>query len=119
MLTKKQFDDSVTALRSGKYKQTHEPYLRMCEDYGSKEKYIDDCFCALGVIADVVDPNKWDQCQHNEWISLWAEDAGELSSDVLPWSTQLCISQLNDDELKSFSYIANWMVENEKLFVEE
>jgi hypothetical protein len=118
MLTKKQFDDSVTALRSGKYKQTHEPYLRMCEDYGSKEKYIDDCFCALGVIADVVDPNKWDQCPHNKWLSLWAEDAGELSADVLPWSTQWHISNLNNDQSTSFLDIANWMVKNEELLVE-
>jgi hypothetical protein len=111
MLTKKQFDDSIVALKSGKYKQTHDSFLRVKEDG-------EDCFCAMGVIVDSVDPNAWKlEPGYNDYS--WNNKCGMAPRDVLSKSVQVEIITLNDDHEKSFEYIANWMLENEKSFVEE
>lgn len=81
----------ITALRSGKYKQT----------IGELRK--GDCFCVLGVICDLYDPKQWDVdgCYLNSF--------GAFESFGVPGNLQAELIYLNDEAKKTFPEIADWL----------
>lgn len=100
----------VAALRSGNYKQGHTQLRR------------GNCFCALGVLCDVIDPNAWnkDNIQAGrivEWMkdgcisrvsmhSVHAVNAGLNSKKAND------IAHMNDHCGKNFSTIADYVEKN-------
>ena len=92
----------VEALRSGEYEQTRER-LRG-----------DDRHCCLGVLCDLVDPNRWEG-EH------WGEtEVGDLPDEVMEAvglsspdpivktdSGEFCLTMCNDEKEMSFEEIAD------------
>lgn len=58
----------VDALRSDKYTQTFQ--VMKAQKNGS------DCFCALGVLCDIMDPDKWNKDEYG--MNYWGEDPSVL-----------------------------------------
>lgn len=99
----------LTALRSGEYEQATG---LLCET-------DDDSMCCLGVLCDVIDPDRWSVIQstvYDQAVAVaWDED-----SDYLPptWATDLVglsfdavghLSTLNDIDYWTFEQIADWL----------
>lgn len=100
----------VEGLRSGKYKQGRRR-LRTGNEF--------NCFCALGVLCDIVNPALWRlsggwyafglTTPHSSYYSLpdnLATTIGLKSED------QTLVTILNDLEGKSFDEIADWIEDN-------
>ena len=90
------FKKWIAALRSGKYKQTQ---------FHMKK---DGCFCALGVLCEITDPNGWHQTEKGEY---WYPDP-PIPCGHRVWGQSFV---WNDSERLSFVEIAN---ELEKRYVE-
>lgn len=100
-------DEWVAALRSGRFKQTFEGYLRKKNG-----------FCCLGVLAQIMGA-KWNELKDNTYYmcdefgyreqayltDFFAKEAG-LSS-----RTQRMLAEMNDEH-KTFKYIADWIDDN-------
>lgn len=103
-------DAWVQSLRSGLYPQARGALCRR-----EQEGY---CFCALGVLADVVDPKGWETGdlelgmlrEYGGYIGLLPD---EMYDEIgLPWTVSRRVVELNDDEKKTFPEIASWIEEN-------
>lgn len=93
----------VEALRSGKYIQT---FGRLKNNSG--------CYCALGVLCDVIDPNAW---VNNYGDNLWRGDnalpPSSLRSAIHLSINDACeVSIRNDNNRYNFEQIANWIENN-------
>lgn len=93
----------VKALRSGRYGQAR------------KALRGDGCFCVLGVLLDVVDPDGWSPgpvCD-GRWGHNMEGDLTEVSPDLLPFMTQHELMGLNDGahlvEPLTFAELADWI----------
>lgn len=98
----------LKALRSGKYQQ------------GKNYLYIDGCYCCLGVLCDLVDPEGWVEGERplHQHLKIYLHD----DFDTLP-STKMLekvdlslydaqkLSSFNDDG-KKFDYIADYIQNN-------
>lgn len=115
---KKELKDKwIQALLSGEYLQT-QGVLRG-EDNGL------NCYCALGVLCDVFDPNQWNLIGDGEddpeeklvspfW--MWGEYSGVLGWEArnkmgLDSVDHTVIHTMNDGE-KTFKEIADWIEKN-------
>ena len=83
----------VKALRSGKYKQQREGFLKK-----------DGAYCCLGVACSI----KVTKPFNNESMSL----SGFTSCRFLPEDIQEKLQLMNDKKGKSFEQIANWIEKN-------
>jgi hypothetical protein len=99
----------IAALRSGKYKQGV-----------NRLRTQDNCFCCLGVAADILGPGNWEQ-KDFEWLyrvnALTRPREVDLSISMLQRfgldkSDQEKLVSMNDDG-KSFSEIANYIETSE------
>lgn len=93
----------VEALRSDRYDQTR-GYLK----YGS-------CFCVLGVLCDIVDPNGWKP--YNRDSQSWRGEAGVIPSKLcsaihLKGKDAGRLMQMNDGEGKTFKELADYIENN-------
>lgn len=96
----------IDALRSGKYtKTTHE--MRVQRNGKS-------CFCALGVLCDVIDSKRWEvHSGYYRWGNSWAIIPGRTRNAIhITEKECLSILNLNDSKRKSFNEIADWIEEN-------
>lgn len=93
----------VNALRSGNYTQGKRA-LRTANDE----------YCCLGVLCDLVDSSQW-VLQEDSKFYAWDRDIAlppvSWVSDMLD-SKMFVLANLNDDQQKSFSEIADWIEEN-------
>ena len=83
----------VEALRSGKYIQA----------YGRMK--VDGCYCALGVLCDVADPEGWDGIKHRGCTYTPSGQVHELTG--LADGERHKLVGWNDGSYLSFSEIAN------------
>ncbi len=99
-------DKWVTALTNGDYVQTTDHTLREFNGYG---RY---CYCALGVLADIIDPEGWD----DNLSGVWRNDVTippSVSLEIdLHYSNISTIMKMNDDHKKPFSEIALYIQES-------
>jgi len=105
MLTPEQKAKWVAALRSGKYKQGFEGFLRTKQDE----------YCCLGVLYEVCEFGKWSNSTSEYPSRAWAIDSGRdgwLDEDLLSRDTQVVYASLNDQAKKSFSEIADYIEQN-------
>lgn len=99
----------IAALRSGKYKQGQNAMRIVAPD--------GDCFCCLGVLCDVIDPNAWNA---ESFAGLagrlrgWAFDGIRAYTAIPPnkvlesyasWK----LSDLNDQQKFTFAEIADYI----------
>lgn len=103
----------VEALRSGKYKQGKD-----------KLRTIDDRFCCLGTLCDVIDSSKWVKelnCLGIEyWVYRIGEDPSEFNSSLLPFKMEnelgleSHVGRLvaDNDAGVSFEHIAKYIEKN-------
>jgi hypothetical protein len=109
----------VSALRSGKYRQG-KAALRGCAGIGLSD---DDSFCCLGVLVDVVSPEKW-QVQPSGFGAIPMESPKDeyghfdgiayptvsfLESVGLEKSVADTLAMLNDDKYEDFDQIADYI----------
>ena len=96
----------IKALRSGKYKQGIEN-LRLVSDHKA--------FCCLGVLCDIklsqenkseVDKNKWFK-RNTEYLPMSVRKWAGMNTGDGVFSKGASLIELNDDQNKSFKYIAN------------
>lgn len=97
----------IAALRSGAYEQAEAALARETPD-GQR------CYCAIGVLADLIDPKGWRPDGYADGDSylthaLASPDRAYLIEDVLPIETQEQIADLNDGELACLASIATWI----------
>lgn len=86
----------IEALRSGDYRQ----------GFGGLKK--EDCFCCLGVLCQIKDPEGWIGPRwHGAMNILPVEEAYKID---LKWASQLTLIDKNDAAV-SFIEIANWIEE--------
>lgn len=98
MITKEQHSRWLEALRSGAYSQGK-----------WRLRSIDNKFCCLGVLADVMDPNAWlKNCEE----FYWKGHRFRVPEFTLSLMVQSDLEQANDNEGKSFLEIADWIEEN-------
>jgi hypothetical protein len=106
VLTNEQIDTWTCKLRSGEYKQ------------GRNGLKKGDRFCCLGVLGDILYPERWYPA-----FTTWALDTLSIEGcefkHYLPDSTiseaiQIKLGELNDTEEKDFCEIADWIDENLK-----
>jgi len=93
----------VNALRSGNYTQGRR-VLRTA----------DNEYCCLGVLCDVTDQSKWvlpDIGKFYAWDGYIGLPPISWDSDMLD-SKMFVLANLNDDQQRSFSEIADWIEEN-------
>lgn len=91
----------LEALRSGRYKQGR-TLLRS----------IDDEYCCLGVLCDIVDPDGW--INHKAGYSIRDGHYSVLGKDIraqtsIAISDCIILMNLNDRDRLSFSQIADWI----------
>lgn len=101
----------VSALRSGKYRQGHNCL-----------KDIDNDYCCLGVLADLINPEAWvynSDILSFEWSSVYTEDpwlikhsSKYLITDPIPAKVQKTLAKKNDFEKFSFLEIADYIEDN-------
>jgi hypothetical protein len=92
----------LAALRSGHYRQGN----------GRLHQYsLDgDCYCCLGVLADVIDPDSWEKAQ---WGGrMWRGREGFVSVEFLPIPFQTGLIRMNDYGGNTFTKIADWIEAN-------
>lgn len=97
----------LDALRSGKYKQGRE---FLC---------VDNQYCCLGVLCDVIDNTKWKKCEDgiNEYyMGSYGYRDDCLESDMLiftglSFNDQSILTTKNDSG-ESFEQIADWIEKN-------
>lgn len=94
----------IKALRSGKYIQTSN-YLR-----------VNDGYCCLGVLCDVLDPKRWGE-KDDYGVTHYSSCRSELNFDLLtdvklPGKIQTKLIDMNDIFRKNFNEIADWIEEN-------
>ena len=113
----------VSALRSGKYQQGIH-VLRRCAGIGLSDN---DSFCCLGVLVDVVSPERW-QVQPNGVGAVprespkdeYGDEYGHFDGIVYPTISFLesvgleklvadKLAMLNDDEHEGFDQIADYI----------
>lgn len=103
-------DAWVQSLRSGLYPQIRGALCRR-----EQEGY---CFCALGVLADVVDPRGWETGDlelgmFREYVGYVGRLPEEMCDEIgLPRTVCLQVVGLNDKGGKTFPEIASWIEEN-------
>jgi len=109
MISKDVKDAWIAALRSGRYEQAEGAMARETPD-GQR------CYCALGVLADIIDPCGWspDEEMHGSYLThtLARNDYAYLNEDVLPIEVQQQLADLNDCELACLASIASWIDAN-------
>lgn len=112
MLNARQFNDWIQALKSQHYSQARE------ELHPSP-----NCFCALGLLAEVVKDDfnlEWINRSNNTY---WIQDefslnyGGYIPTKVLPKDLQRIVSFLNDEEELSFPEIAERLISLKKDFL--
>lgn len=101
----------IAALRSGEYKQTSS-----CLRKG-------DCFCAIGVLCNIVDKGYWKEAS-DIMIGEYYQFGGFSISNTGPYATIVDrlgggesvheyvldkVTTMNDKEGKSFNEIADWL----------
>lgn len=91
----------VEALRSGQYEQT--------TDYQFRDPDRKNCFCAMGVLANLIDPGNWDGTNWGEDVCL---PDMTLQAIGLTYEVQSKVMHMNDGEELSFAEIANYIEEN-------
>jgi hypothetical protein len=97
----------VAALRSGKYPQDLTFYCSL--------RTLDDCYCVMGVVADIVDPDGWERpadrgCYvHRDRTADLRDDVRDAAglTDASMWS----LITLNDRKT-SFSDLADHIEKN-------
>ena len=94
----------LKALRSGKYKQ------------GMGTLRIEDRFCCLGVLCDLLDPKKWEQDEYDELRFRYLGERGLLPTGIkvelnINPIDELKVIDMNDTGLH-FNRIADWIEEN-------
>ena len=89
----------VEALRSGRYKQAFGTIRA-----GTK-------FCALGVLADVIDHEAW---EGSMWLGGFTGSVVNAVSDTFMCDSLQRVYELNDDKRRSFHAIADWVERNVK-----
>jgi hypothetical protein len=117
-MTLEQFKEkAVAALRSGKYTQGYKCLRRKSVVDGHPDTY-----CALGVIADTINPDGWSE-EPNGYLEYswhrqpdgfkhrWTLDTPVLRGEV-PKELHASIIHLNDVHHQSFDKIADWIEEN-------
>jgi len=94
--------DWATALRTGGYTKTLQALRRTV---GS-----DMCYCALGVLAEMVDPDGWtDECYGT---FDWHPGPVDIIKRFPLWLTarrRSHVITMNDEDRKSFAEIADWV----------
>jgi len=78
----------LTALRSGEYKED--------EARTALLRTKDDCYCVMGVVADVVEPGSW--CDMAEDIGGYRH--GDGGSRAMPTSTCLSVAGLSKEDAR-------------------
>jgi hypothetical protein len=88
----------VEALRSGAYTkdQKHTAYLRTS----------DNCFCVMGVVADVVDPEGWEDTGYAYTHRGRFSDLGQVLRDEvgLTYGQMWDLIKLNDDSERKLTF---------------
>ena len=94
----------LDALRSGKYKQSIH-----------KLRNPSNGFCCIGVLCDVVAPDRWHKVDDNylhdgckAYASTVVYNATDLTNEVVEK-----LVHMNDRERRTFAEIADWIEENE------
>ena len=87
----------VQALRSGKYEQ------------GSGRLREDDCFCCIGVLADILDPAGWNDDWWNGQDCTLTDDGCDTAE--LDAQAHDHLTEMNDNGMP-FPKIADWIEEN-------
>lgn len=93
----------LEALRSGKYKQGR-GMLRTPEN----------SFCCLGVLCDVVDPNKWKEIYLGEWVYGDRNEVAFLPNEIKRLAgidDTVTLINMNDGKA-SFKKIADYIENN-------
>lgn len=96
-ITQKLKDKWVTALRSGEYTQ------------GRGGLRINDTFCCLGVLCDLIDPTKWTSYTNNHRLHYLYDGGALFPPKNLALSDNIMnkLTVLNDSEECDFNAIAN------------
>ena len=89
----------LEALRSGDYKQ------------GRNALKQDGCFCCLGVLCDIIDPNGWNEYGHFDGDRNYLSSGVKETVGMTPWEVSQ-VADMNDCERKSFTEIADWIEKN-------
>jgi len=66
----------------------------------------EDTYCCLGVLCDLIDPEAW------ETDMSWRGKPFDMSFEIIPWSVQADLQNMNDHLSMSFEEIADWIEEN-------
>lgn len=93
----------LEALRSGRYKQ------------GQGElRTVDNCFCCLGVLCDVLDPNGWNDQRDHEYDNDISGGSLSLTMNhnFVGVGDEGTLIEMNDTEHKSFAQIADYIESN-------
>lgn len=88
----------VEVLRSGKYKQGL-----------GRLRTVDNCYCCLGVLCDLIDPTGWEGYGDYKWRES-KDDVPEKTADEISLGSQHCLIEMNDGGLP-FAAIADWIEE--------
>lgn len=104
-------DKWVKALRSSKYKK------------GKGVLRSRDCFCVLGVLCDVVDPNGWVPDDNEDFYFYTYEKDRQYGSIPislrrglkLTRSNEVTLWRMNDNGVLSFDDFANWIEKHVKV----
>lgn len=104
-MTQEQRDAWCNALRSGEYRQG-EGALR-------RRRNGEDQYCCMGVLCDVIAPDKWDPDELG-FFYLWNnnQSTGRVPVSLIPKLIQGDLIGMNDTDLKSFAEIADWIEQN-------
>jgi hypothetical protein len=89
-------DKWCAALRSGKYEQGV-----------GRLQSVTGKFCCLGVLADVVEPDQWDEYHHHRTFEPGA--VYHFDHLGLPAHTETVLLVMNDHDHKSFNQIADFI----------
>jgi len=87
----------IKALLSGEYTQGY-GYL----------KTLDNKYCCLGVLCDIVAPNEWNICNRHMGQGC-TPDHIITEKVILPFHARSTLVTLNDEKRHSFQEIANWI----------
>ena len=101
----------VAALRSGKYEQGQ-----------NNLRSVDNKFCCLGVLCDIIDNTKWETFEKansakKTYPFTYEGFSGTITNDLkkiagLPNDKIGPLMNMNDEENKSFAEIADWIETN-------
>jgi hypothetical protein len=92
----------INALRSGSYIQGR-----------NRLRNLDNSFCCLGVLCDIVDNSKWERGKYQYIYSYHAYHSSyHMLRKLMTLSHQIELINLNDKEKADFNQIADWIERN-------